>query len=184
MFTGLGSVYSDESVIVPHFFRANIMTPCRSLLVFALAALLAGCANFSSVQSGMPEQQVQAKLGKPGAVWKNPDGSEVWEYAQGPYGRQNYMVTMGPDHAMREIHQVLSDEYFSKVHTGMSRDEVRRTLGAPAETMVFNDRGEEVWSWRFQDLNPMWFHVMFDRSAGTVRSTLRIEEILHQDPTC
>ena len=158
--------------------------PCRSLAVLALAALLAGCTNFSSVKSGMPEQQVQAKLGAPGAVWKNPDGSAVWEYPQGPFGRETFMVTMGPDHAMREIHQVLSDEYFSMVRAGMSRDEVRRILGAPGETTVFDARGEEVWSWRYQEHVAMMFYALFDRSAGTVRTTMRIEEVLFRDPDC
>ncbi|HEY6240637.1 MAG TPA: outer membrane protein assembly factor BamE [Burkholderiales bacterium] len=153
---------------------------CRLLPVLALAVLLAGCTNFSSVKSGMPEQEVRAKLGAPKGVWKNPDGSETWEYPLGPLGRQTFMVTIGSDHAMREIHQVLSDEYFSKVQAGMSRDDVGRILGRPGEIAFFDERGEETWSWRYQKEVPMIFHVMFDRSAGTVRSTLRLQEILIQ----
>jgi len=97
-----------------------------SLLLLVLAASLAGCANFTAVTSGMPAQQVQAKLGAPETVRKNADGSEVWEYPEGPYGRQTYMVTVGADRTVREVHQVLNDEYFSRVRAGMSRDEVRR----------------------------------------------------------
>ncbi len=152
-----------------------------SLFLLALAALLAGCANFAPVSSGTPAQQVQAKLGTPETVRKNPDGSEVWEYPSGPLGRQTYMVTLGSDRAVREIHQVLSDEYFARVRVGMSRDEVRRLLGKPGETMVFGARDEEVWSWRYQDQNPMFFNVLFDRTAGTVRTTQRLEEILFLD---
>ena len=153
----------------------------RSILLFALAALLAGCANFTSVSSGMPAQQVQAKLGTPETIRKSADGSEVWEYPGGPLGRQTYMVTLGSDRGVREVHQVLSDEYFSKVRAGMSRDDVRRLLGKPGEIMVFGARGEEVWSWRYQEQNPMFFNVLFDRSAGTVRTTQRLEEILFMD---
>ncbi len=58
-----------------------------SLLIFALVASLGGCANFTAVSSGMPAQQVQAKLGAPETVRKNADGSEVWEYPGGPLGR-------------------------------------------------------------------------------------------------
>ena len=90
------------------------------LLLLMLAASLAGCANFTAVSSGMPAQQVQAKLGAPETVRKNADGSEVWEYPGGPLGRQTYMVTLGSDHAVREVHQVLNDEYFSRVRAGMS----------------------------------------------------------------
>ena len=158
--------------------------PCFKLLFFAIAALSAGCANLSPVSSGMPVQQVQARLGTPGTVWKNPDGSEVWEYPGGPLGRQTYMVTLGSDRSVREVHQVLSGEYFSKVRAGMSRDEVRRLLGRPGEITVFDARGEEVWSWRYQEQNFMFFNVLFDRAAGTVRTTLRLEEILFMDQNC
>jgi hypothetical protein len=152
-----------------------------SLFLLAIAASLAGCANFAAVSSGMPAQQVQAKLGTPEMVRKNPDGSEVWEYPGGPLGRQTYMVTLGSDRAVREVHQVLSEEYFSRVRAGMSRDEVRRLLGKPAETAIYDARGEEAWSWRYQEQNPMFFNVLFDRTAGTVRTTLRLEEILYLD---
>ena len=155
-----------------------------SFLLFVLAAPLAGCANFGAVSSGMPAQQVQAKLGAPGTIWKNPDGSEVWEYPGGPLGRQTYMVTLGSDRAVREVHQVLSEEYFSRVRAGMSRGEVRQLLGRPGEIMVFSARDEEVWSWRYQQQNPMFFNVLFDRSAGTVRTVLRLEEILFMDHDC
>lgn len=155
-----------------------------SLLLLVLAASLAGCANFTAVTSGMPAQQVQAKLGAPETVRKNSDGSEVWEYPGGPFGRQTYMVTVGADRTVREVHQVLNDEYFSRVRAGMSRDEVRRLLGRPAEIMVFGARDEEVWSWRYQQQNAMFFNVLFDRSAGTVRTTQRLEEILLMDRDC
>ena len=150
-------------------------------LLLALAASLAGCANFAALSSGMPAQQVEAKLGAPETVRKNADGSEVWEYPGGPLGRQTYMVTLGSDRAVREARQVLSEEYFSKVQAGMSRDEVRRLLGRPGEIMVFKARDEEVWSWRYQQQNPMFFNVLFGRSAGTVRTTQRLEEILFMD---
>ncbi|HEY6240636.1 MAG TPA: hypothetical protein VIW78_07335 [Burkholderiales bacterium] len=156
----------------------------RAALFLPLALFAGGCANFSALAAGAPAQEVTARVGAPGTVWKNPDGSELWEYPQGPLGRETFMVTMGPDHAMREIHQVLSNEYFSKVQAGMSRDDVGRILGRPGEIAFFNERGEETWSWRYQQEVPMIFHVMFDRSAGTVRSTLRLQEILFQDPNC
>jgi len=155
-----------------------------SLLLLALAACLAGCANLTAVSSGMPAQQVQAKLGAPETIRKNADGSEVWEYPGGPLGRQTYMVTLGSDRAVQEVHQVLIDEYFSRAHAGMSRDEVRRLLGRPGEIMVFGARDEEVWSWRYQQQNPMFFNVLFDRTAGTVRAVQRIEEILWLDHDC
>ena len=156
----------------------------RTLLFLALAASLLSCAGASTVRSGMDEAQVQARMGKPETVRKNPDGSETWEYPTGPLGRQTYMVTVGSDHAVKDVRQVLSDEYFLKVIPGMSRDEVRQLLGKPSEVSTFAARDEEVWSWRYQQQNAMFFHVMFDRSAGTVRKTERMQEILMMDHDC
>src|SRR6266853_3446147 len=153
----------------------------RAATVLALSALSAGCANFSAISPGDSAHSVEARVGPPAAVWKNADGSEVWEYPQGPASVQTFMITIDSDLAVREMHQVLSEEYFSKVHAGMSRDEVRRLLGKPGEIMVFGARDEEVWSWRYQQENPMFFNVLFDRSAGTVRTTQRLEEILFLD---
>lgn len=156
----------------------------RALPLAALATLLWACSGLSPVTPGMDELQVQAKMGKPETVLKNPDGTETWEYPTGPMGRQTYMVTLGSDHAVKQVHQVMSEEYFSQVRQGMSRDEVRRLLGKPGEVSFFKARDEEVWSWRYLQQNPMFFNVMFDRSSGTVRTTLRQEEILWMDQNC
>jgi hypothetical protein len=49
---------------------------------------------------------------------------------------------------------------------------------------MFGARDEEVWSWRYLQQNPMFFNVLFDRSAGTVRTTQRLEEVLITDHDC
>ena len=109
-------------------------------------------------------------MGAPAAVWKSADGSAVWEYPQGPLGAQTFMVTLGPDQAVREIRQVLREEYFKRVRAGMSRAEVRRLLGRQMETRYFSLSGEEVWSWRYVEWNvrPMFFNVHFDQASGAV----------------
>lgn len=155
-----------------------------ALPLLALAASLWSCATVSPVKNGMDELQVQAKMGKPDTVRKNPDGSEIWEYPTGPLGRQTFMVTLGSDHSVKEVRQVMSEEYFSKVKAGMSRDEVRQLLGKPGEISLFSARDEEVWSWRYQQQNAMFFNVLFDRTAGTVRTTQKYEEILWMDHDC
>ena len=94
------------------------------------------------------------------------------------------MVTMGSDHAVKEVRQVLREEYFSKIRPGMSREEVRQLLGRPGEVMVFRARDEEVWSWRYLEQNPMFFNVLFDRGTGTVRVTQRQEEVRPEAGNC
>jgi len=155
-----------------------------SLLHFALAVSLAGCANFTAVSSGMPAQQVQAKLGTPETVRKERRRVGGLGISGRPARKADLHGDSGVRPRVREAHQVLSEEYFSKVRAGMSRDEVRRLLGKPGEISVFGARDEEVWSWRYQQQNPMFFNVLFDRSAGTVRTTQRLEEILFMDHDC
>jgi outer membrane protein assembly factor BamE (lipoprotein component of BamABCDE complex) len=156
--------------------------PERPWLALLLAPLVAaGCASFESLKPGTPAQQVQARVGAPAEVWKYSDG-EVWEYPLGPSGRQTYMVDIGPDRSVREVRQVLGEETFSRVRPGMSRDEVRRMLGRPAQVVVFPAKNEEVWTWRYMaQAVPMVFHVAFDESSGTVRTTQKLEEILFID---
>lgn len=155
-----------------------------SLFFAALAASLWSCTAVSPVTGGMDAMQVQARMGKPETVRKNSDGSETWEYPGGPLGRQTYMVTMGSDHAVKEVHQVLSEEYFSRVRPGMSREEVRALIGRPGEVIVFPARDEEVWSWRYLEQNPMFFNVLFDRTAGKVRTTQKQEEFRPEAGNC
>jgi hypothetical protein len=146
-----------------------------------LAVLAAGCASFSSVSPGDSDVNVKDKVGAPVAVLKNPDGSELWQYPRGYYATQTYMVTLGPDRRVQEVHQALSEEYFSKIQIGWSRDDVLRLLGRPREVWYFPARDEETWTWRYYDTTYMFFNVLFDRTAGTVRTTQRLQEILLLD---
>ena len=154
------------------------MIRSRIVALLALALLPAGCANFYAISPGTPSARVEALVGAPAAVWKNPDGAEVWEYPLGPLGVETYMVTLGPDRAVRDIRQVLSDEYISKLHVGMSRDEVRRLLGKPREVRFYGLSEEEIWSWRYREwkVRNMELHVQFDRSTGTLKGVSRYQE--------
>jgi len=102
-------------------------------------------------------------------VWKNADGSEVWEYPQGFYAVQTFMVAFDPDHVVREVREVLNETYFSRIRPGMSREDVRRLIGKPREIWYFPARDEETWTWRYYDITYRFFNVLFDRSEGTVR---------------
>ncbi|HMH18549.1 MAG TPA: hypothetical protein VK572_10430 [Burkholderiales bacterium] len=139
--------------------------------------LAAGCANFAAISAGDPAQNVAARVGAPDTVWKNADGSETWEYPQGPTGVQTFMIDVAPDQTVRQVQQVLSEPYFSRVQAGMSREEVRKLLGRPKEVWYFPMRDEEVWTWRYLDNQYKFFNVMFDRTEGTVKTTLRLDEI-------
>jgi len=151
------------------FFRA-------ALLLFS-ALFAAGCASFSAVNPGASAQQLETLMGAPANVWKNADGSEVWEYPRGPLGVETYMVTLGSDRTVREVRQVLSDETISKLHVGMSRDEVRRLLGRPRDIGFSSLNDEEIWSWRYREarVRNMELYVQFDRPSGALKSISRFQ---------
>ncbi len=153
----------------------------RSAFLMALAAVAAGCANFSGIAPGDSAQSVTERVGKPVTVWKNDDGSELWQYPQGYYAVQCFMITVDADQRVREIHQARGEPYFSMVQAGMSRDDVYRLLGRPRETWYFPPRDEEVWIWRYHEVNYMFFNVLFDRTAGRVRTVQRLNEIQFLD---
>ena len=152
-------------------------TSCRALLLLLPILFAAGCASFSAITPGTSAQQVEKLVGAPASVWKNADGSEVWEYPQGPLGVETHMVTLGSDHAVREVRQVLSDETISKLHVGMSRDEARRLLGRPRDIGFSSLNDEEIWSWRYREwgVRNMELYVQFDRSTGALKKVTRFQ---------
>jgi len=148
----------------------------RALLL--LPTLFAtGCASFSAIAPGASAQQVEKLVGAPDNVSKNADGSEIWEYPQGPLGVETYMVTLGPDRAVREVRQVLNDENISRLQVGMSRDEARRLLGKPRDIGFSGLNDEEIWSWRYREwgVRNMELYVQFDRSTGALKKVTRFQ---------
>ena len=149
----------------------------RAVPLLLCAAFTAGCASPSAINPVASAQVVETLMGAPANVWKNADGSEVWEYPRGPFGVETYMVTLGPDRAVREVRQVLSEEYISKLHVGMSREEVRRLVGRPRYVGFSDLADEEIWSWRYREwkVRTMDLYVQFDRAAGTLKRVSKFQ---------
>jgi len=152
----------------------------RKLLV-VVALFLAACdVRMLDLKPGVSTAaDVTKAMGKHTFDWKEKDGSYTWEFPRGPAGVVTYMVTIGPDNVLKEIRQVLKEEYFAKIQPGLSKDEVRKLIGKPAETMTFPLKKEEVWSWKFeQGSGQYWhFHVHFDLGGKVVTATRnRVEE--------
>ncbi|MGE5472198.1 MAG: hypothetical protein ACM3X0_15475 [Bacteroidota bacterium] len=150
-----------------------------SFLAAVGAALLPACdaVNLPKIKPGQTSaDEVRARLGQPGFEFSNDDGSVTWEYSRQPNGTHCYMITIGRDQIVQKMEQVLTDVNFAAIRDGMSRDEVRRRLGAPASTVVFNNLGEEVWEWHVDGMPPIeetYFMVHFDLASGGVKKTSR-----------
>lgn len=147
------------------------------LIALMLGSLLAlfGCdLRMTELKPGVSTAtEVKSVMGQPTYEWKEPDGAVTWEYPRGPSGSVTYMVTVGPDNVLREIRQVLSAQYFGKIRPGLGKDEVRRIIGKPAETMTFPLKKEEVWTWRFEEgSGTYWhFHTHFDLEGKVVTTS-------------
>ena len=138
---------------------------------------LGGCDWFAQkqLQPGVSTREDVVRLmGKPQMVWEEEDGRLLMEYKRAPAGHETWMVELGSDGRYRGMRNLLTEENFARVRSGMSRDEVRRLLGSPTEQLTFERKQEIVWSWRFMaDQNrSTLFNVHFDL-GGRVRSTSR-----------
>jgi hypothetical protein len=145
--------------------------------------LLAACASYSGFGLKPGEarvEEVQALMGPPALRWQDADGTVQLAYPRGPAGFVTYMVRLGPDGLLQSIANALDEQTFARIRTGMTKDEVLRLIGPPnyGRSMYFKARDELAWEWRFREVygNPARFAVLFDATAGTVRSTLILPE--------
>ena len=144
-----------------------------------IAAALPACdyVNLKEITPGVTTQaEVRSRMGEPGFIHWNDDGTATWEYARQPNGSSCYMITFGQDHVVAKVEQVLNDANYAKVREGMSKDDVRRLLGAPASKVTYRNLREEVWEWRIEGDVPIeetYFGVHFDTDHGGVKKTSR-----------
>lgn len=150
-----------------------------SALSTIVAALLPACdmVNLPKIKPGVTSAaEVRSHMGNPGFEFSNPDGSVTWEYTRQPAGVHCYMITIGRDQIVQKLEQVLTEANFGRVRDGMSRDDIRRLLGAPASKIVFDNLGEDIWEWRVEGMprnEETYFMVHFDLQTGEVRKTSR-----------
>jgi hypothetical protein len=104
------------------------------LLAVLAAVALAGCAVFQPppLAVGQSEPEVVALLGAPTGRYPMAEGVTRLEFARGPFGRQTWMVDIGPDGRSRRFDQVLNTMHFAQFAErapGLSVDDLLRTLG-------------------------------------------------------
>jgi SmpA / OmlA family len=148
-------------------------------VLMLLFGLLAGCdqKKIEELEEGVAtEADVRAKFGEPAAVYNEENGSRTFEYPRQPEGQRNYMITVGADGKMSALRQVLKTDTFAKVTPGLDKTQVRRLLGRPGKTQVFQLKKEEVWDWRFLDRQEnKVFTVTFDNNGIVTTSATIID---------
>ena len=149
-----------------------------TLLMFSACLLLASCASYSG--SGLKPgdatlADVEGVMGKAAMRWQNADGSIQLAFPRGPAGFHTYMAMIGPDGRLQSLNNVLNMKNFARVQQGMNEEQVLRILGpTTCAKAYFAARDELVWNWRYLDdfRASAHFFVLFDKSKGTVRSTM------------
>lgn len=136
--------------------------PC---LLGASLVLLAGCAaSPARIAVGEDAASVQKRVGPPAQLVATPDG-ERWLYPTGPLGQLSFAVEIGPDHKVKAVKQVLTDEHFAEIVRGSwDQKRVREEFGPPAEESVQPRRHATIWSYRYKQ-DGVWnslMHIYFD----------------------
>lgn len=140
------------------------------------AALLSACnLAVQEIKPGLTTAaEVKARMGEPGFLHVNSDGTVTWEYSRQPNGVHCYMITLGNNQIVEKLEQVLTEANYARLRDGMTPDEVRRLLGAPGSKVVFNNLREVIWEWRIEDMPPTeetYFMVHFDLDSGGLKRT-------------
>ena len=155
------------------------------LTVVLLTLVLAACASYSGAGLRPGEARlddVVQLMGQPAMRWQDPDGSIQLAYPRGPAGIHTFMVKLGPDGRLQSIANVLDEAGFARIRPGMTQEQVLRVLGPPdyGRTAYFKARDELVWDWRActYNLDIQRIYVLFDATAGTVRSTMSVDELI------
>jgi hypothetical protein len=115
-------------------------------------------------------------MGQPAMRWKNPAGGEQLAFPRGPAGFHTFMLVTDRQGILQSIENVLEPKHFARLRQGMNEDQVLQILGPPFHpwTVYFEARDELVWEWRYCDdyLEPARFNVLFDKTSGTMRSSM------------
>lgn len=143
------------------------------------AALLPACdvVNLNEIRPGITTAaEVKARMGEPGFVHHDNDGTAIWEYSRQPQGVHCYMIAFDRKDVVTRMDQVLNDANYARIADGLSKDDVRHILGAPATKVVFDNLREEIWEWRIEGVpstEETYFMVHFDTGHGAVKKTSR-----------
>lgn len=149
---------------LPFSSPSRLRAPWRWCAALLAVAAMAGCATSygpGPLGPGATEADVVARMGPPTGRHALPDGNKRLEFARGPFGRETYMVDLDANGRVVRIRQVLGEQQFLAMQPGMTRDEVLREFGRPAEAQRVGFVGREVWSWRYPTNDCLWFRATF-----------------------
>jgi len=148
-------------------------TALLSLLLMACAVVPPG--------PGSLQAEVLRQWGPPTARHALPGGALRLEYATGPFGRTTWMLELDAGGRVTQAQQVLAKRALWALQPrlpGMARAELLQTLGTPGNRGSGGRQGGEIWSWRFETSECLWFRV-------SIGNDLRVRDGgFYPDPSC
>ena len=145
------------------------------------AALVLGACMTPPPAPGQPRSEVLRAWGPPTGQYDLGQGAQRLEYATGPFGKSTWMVDLDAAGRVTGARQVLTESSlmdFQGRAPGMPRHELLSTLGRPGNVRGGGWQGGEVWGWRYETNECLWFLVSLGddqrvRDGG-----------FYPDPTC
>ena len=146
----------------------RIVWPCLLLA----SSLMLGCATYSpdSLPARASPADARAKLGAPSGEYSLAGGAKRLEYARGPFGLHTYMLDFDASGSLVSWTQVLYEENFATVKSGMNSGDLLLALGHPAHQFGVWSGNQTMWAYRFDSPQCQWFLVGLN-PHGQVAST-------------
>ncbi len=159
------------------------MKTCFAIFLFGMILLSAGCdpQRVARLEEGVStEVDVRKQFGDPVTVTLAADGTRTLDYPRQPEGWTNYVIKIGPDGKMSSLRQLLNEDNFARIRPGMESQQVRDTLGRPAEQKRYELKKEEVWSWRYKPVNESRLFTVTFGPEGKVIATAKADDLREQ----
>ena len=135
------------------------------------ACLFSACNSYSpnSLAPGSSLEDTTRAMGAPTADTALPGAGRRLEFARGPYGKHTYMLDFDAQGRLLRWEQVLVEERFNAIRSGMDGAEVRAQLGRASDQYVvgWHER-QTVWAYRYETPFCQWFQVGINTQGKVV----------------
>lgn len=144
----------------------RLSRPLALMLAMTLVWALGGCATYTPPPTllGKTVTEVEAVMGPP-----TQRAADRLVYARGPMGEHTWFVWLDAAGRVRALEQRLREAVFAGVVPGMREEALLDLLGPPSERRGLGRGRGQVWSWRFENQQCLWFQVEVD-AQGAVRN--------------
>jgi len=119
--------------------------------VACVTGLLAGCAFDEGVKSAATAPQLQEASGPPQLKLPLANGGERWFYTTAPAGTQTWRVDIAANGAVTAREQVLTDDRFQAIRSGLTEADIRMSIGPPFRTVRFERTKTTAWDYFYRD---------------------------------